>query len=305
MNKTSWERAQAMKSNLGEGVTDSQGLPAYRFSAVVPVETRSTDGKPYPLDPDPFLLLGNDRLTVFPRVSGLFRLVSGERGWMRLNEPTLDAPPNGARLGITTGGNTTEHELLGLSGVCADPGKTSRTFGCGYAVYEMQVGGQTTVRRRLGVPPSSDDRGVPALVIDVSVTNESGGPADYHDTESVLSRVALGIELNVPDEAKAVRFLNRLTVDPNSPSMAVTATADADDPGILRPRDEANKYSLCAPRNHNPGAHVPMTFRERNPGAHELEATAGFHLEPGATAELRFVVGLDHDSTLNLGEWID
>lgn len=310
-----WKEEAAAKSHLGEWVSDARGLPAYKFSASLPLESKAADGKAYPLDPDPFFILGNYRLTLFPRASGIYRILSGERGWMRLNEAAEGYQPNSASLSIKKSGKIARHELLGLSGVCSDQARSTRYFGCGHACYEMKIDEETALRRTLAVAPSTDeDPGIPALVIMVSVCNESSQPVEYCYTESLFAHVVLGIELNIPEDKKAVRFSSEARIQPDSSSIFVQFSAHSDDPGILRPPNEANRYSLyppivhlSAPRARNPkDADIRLACHEAGGGAAQLEATVSFTLDAGATKELCFVVALCPDaSTKALDQWID
>ena len=296
--------ALASPSDLGGWLDDGRGLPAYQVTASLPLATVDAAGKAYPLDPDPFFILGNDRLTVFPKASGLYRLVSGERGWTRLNEPPEGEAANGARLTLTRSGATTTHDLLGLSNVCADARRSRRQFGCGSARYELAPDKGIRVVRTLSLAPSGDqDRGEPAMVITVQIVN-TGGACDFSYRESVLSRVALGIELGTPEAAKAVRFVNRVETDTSRSFVISHATAQADDPGILLGRNDANKYNLFPASlvlAYPPGAgqnHLsPATFgtRPAAEGATHLDAIVSGRLNKGESRTLVFVAGLAPD----------
>jgi len=314
MNPWNWTEDPTGASDLGCWVTDDQGLPAYRFTAAVPLVTRTPAGRPYPLDPDPFFLLGNDRLTVFPRVSGLYRLVTGERGWTRLNEALGDHPANRAHLTTRGPDGRTDDELVGPGGAAADPRRTRRHFGCGYAAFETQVG-QTTVRRTLAVAPNADgDRGVPVLRITVTIVNPTAEARDYSYSEAVLSHPVLGIELGRPEADRTVRFTNEATVDSDAAAVWVRPTAVSDDPGILRPATEPNKYSLYppnlvlwAPRSGlPPQSTVELHAVEVAPGATEIEATVHLRLAPKTQAEVTFLVGLTFREPLEeLAGWAE
>lgn len=292
----------ASPSTLGGWTSDARNLPAYQFTADVPLKTLDAAGNPYPLDPDPFFILGNYRLTVFPKASGLYRLVSGERGWTRLNEPPQGIDQNAASLTVTRAGATTTHDLLGLSGVCADAKRSRRQFGCGYARYDLTPDKDIAIVRTLSLAPSDGAAlGQPALVVHAKITNTGRAPCDFAYTESILSRVALGIELNTPEDFKAVTFSNRIDVDAARGFIISHATAHAADPGNMRGHDDANKYNLYpaslvlaypAGAAQNATSTPAFTSRDAAPGATHLDATVRGHLAAGESRSLVLVVGL-------------
>ncbi|WP_443747167.1 GH36-type glycosyl hydrolase domain-containing protein [Asticcacaulis solisilvae] len=291
----------ASASALGGWIEDGRGLPAYRFTAGLPVKTLDAGGQPYPLDPDPFFILGNYRLTVFPKASGLYRLVSGERGWTRLNEPFGEAAQNAARLEITRGGQTRSHDLVGLDGVCADAIRARRDFGCGYARYALTPEDGIAVVRTLSVKPSGDsgmgdtEMGDPAMAIVVTVTNTGRSACDFRYTESVLSHVALGIELGQPEGARTVRFVNRIDSDAARGLVVSHATAQSDEPGVLRGRGDANRYNLFPASLALIGRGAVPGSRALSPGAAWLDTTVTGRLKAGESRTMTFVVGLCPD----------
>jgi|GEM_PF-413716 len=287
----------ASPSALGGWTSDARGLPAYQLTASLPVKTLDASGKSFPLDPDPFFILGNYRLTVFPKASGLYRLVSGERGWTRLNEPLPGADQNGASLTVTRGGEAKAYTLLGLNGICTDATRTRRRFGCGHAQYDMRPDKDIRVVRTLSLAPSGDtDLGQPALVIHLALTNTGRSACDFSYTESVLSRVALGIELNMPEEAKVVHFSNRVESDAARGFIVSHTAASAADPGVMSGREDANRYNLypaslvlACPKG------AELTSRPITPDATHLDATIKGQLKPKESRDLTFVVGLAPD----------
>ena len=292
----------ASTSALGGWTTDGLNLPAYQLTADLPLKTVDAAGKVYPLDPDPFFILGNYRLTLFPKASGLYRIVSGERGWTRLNEPPEGVEPNSADLQITRAGAVKTYELLGLTGVCAAGNRSHRQFGCGNARYELTPDKDIRITRTLSLAPSLDtDLGQPALVVSVQLTNTGRTPCGFVYRESVLSRVALGIELGTPEANKAVRFSNHVEVDAGRSFIISNATARANDPGIMLGRNEANKYNLYPASlilaypdgaGQNRSSLAEFSSRDIEPGATHLDATVRGSLLKGESRTMVFVVGL-------------
>ena len=181
-------RATVRTTPLGHWSDDRHGLPCYVFTADVPVKTVTPAGRSYPLDPDPVFLVGNYDLTLFASASGRMQFISGERGWVRLNEPTAATPGNAATLTLTRGGKTRTLDLLGPEGACASGHRTTRTFGCGTARYRTAAEAGLTVERILSVAPSTaETRAQPAVVVTVRLTNTGPTALDLDYVETVLS----------------------------------------------------------------------------------------------------------------------
>jgi cellobiose phosphorylase len=292
-------------SALGGWASDSRNLPAYDFTADLPLKTLDGANRAYPLDPDPFFILGNYRLTVFPKASGLYTVVSGERGWTRLSDPPSGIEQNGASIEVTRSDRKETYELLGLSGVCADAKRSRRQFGCGFAQYDLAPSQEVNVIRTLSLAPSEDRLpGQPALVINVRVTNTGTAPCDFVYMESILSRVALVIESSAPETHKAVTFSNRVEIDEPRSFIISHSTAHSPDRGIMRSRNEANIYNLFPPslaliypKSASQSDRLPVKFssREAAPGATHLDATTRGRLAAKESVSLTFVVGLAPD----------
>ena len=291
-------RSLASVSRIGGWSSDARDLPTYEVTAALPVATRDASGAAYPLDPDPFFLIGNDRLSLFANASGFYRLMTGERAWARMNQPIGDAAPNQATLSVNRRGETSSFQLLGLDGVAANPALSRRTFGCGYASHALSPGAGVEVVRTLSIPPFKDDgQGVPAAVVTVRLKNTGRSACDITYREAVLSSVSLTIERNAPEPQRTVRFTNRLERGASGLHLLSHPQAHADDPGILRGRDEANRYDVAPPSlllavNDVADATLALTSRKVSAGATELTAEARLTLASGESRELTFIVGL-------------
>jgi cellobiose phosphorylase len=291
---------------LGGWTEDIRNLPAYRFEADLPLNTRDAAGAPYPLDPDPFFLIGNYRISVFTHASGLVHILTGERGWTHVNEP-LGSEQNAASLQITREGTTQSIELLGMKGVAADGRRSKRVFGCGYARYELNPDDEIRVIRTLSLAPSGDkDLGVPAFVVHVALTNRGRSGCDVVYEEKLTSRTALMIERRADPAHQVVRFATRVEIDDARSCIVSHVTANSDDPGIMTARDKANKYNLFPPSlamvypvgaARNGAASTSFDKRDVAMGATELRATARTHLAAGETRALTFVIGLCPDGS--------
>ena len=235
-------------SSLGHWGADGDSLPVYVFTGDVPVTTTTPAGHPYGLEIDPVFLLGNYDLTLFAYASGRLLFISGEHGWVRLNEPTATVPGNAARLTVTGNGSVRTHDLLGPDGVCASGRSTTRAFGCGAARYRLTPEPGLTVERILSVAPSTATlRAQPAVVVTNRLTNTGKESLDLDYVETILSNPNLMLHRAPADRKRPVTFVNVARPMPGDRGVMCDATATSDDPSVLTPVDTPNQYNLYPP----------------------------------------------------------
>ena len=70
---------------IGHWDWDENGLPAYEYTGDFPFRAADKTGADSGMPEDPCFILGNSRMTLFAHVSGELELISGQRGWERLN----------------------------------------------------------------------------------------------------------------------------------------------------------------------------------------------------------------------------
>lgn len=125
------------------------------------------------------LILGNQRLTAFADMNGRVSLLSGERGWARLNaaEPWPLAD-HGFEAAVNESGTL----------ILSEPSTHSptRTLGIGRITYTWELSEGLILRRKLLALPSSETRtGATGLLIIWEFENASDQPVDLHLSESV------------------------------------------------------------------------------------------------------------------------
>ncbi len=288
----------AVTSPLGRWETDAHDLPCFVFASDLPVATLTPAGQPYPLEPDPVFLLGNYDLTLFASASGRMQFVSGERGWVRLNEATAANPGNAAPLRGTQDVRTLTHDLLGPDGVCASGHKTTRTFGCGTAHYRMTPQPGLTVERFLSVAPSTaKQRAQPAVVVTVRLSNTGPTPVDLDYVETLLSNPALLSNHAREGGVHPVTFVNKARPLPGGRGIVCDTTATSANPRILTGLDIPNAYNLYPPSFVLAGAAMAggaaVAFGQRSDGgAVALSARSRVRLLPGATRDIVLVLAL-------------
>lgn len=117
-------------------------LPAVRYQG--PTRFNIAD-----VPDDPYFLLGNHRLTLFVHASGHYRIITGDRGWARLNAGKARAAgDNGAALTV----DGTAFDLIGLDSPAA--GAADKVFGVGSARFSYAPMADVRVLRTVSVAPS-------------------------------------------------------------------------------------------------------------------------------------------------------
>lgn len=165
---------------------DDSGLPQYLYTGPCPASANDRAGRDAGLPADPCFLLGNSRLTAFAHASGRLELISGERGWARLNHLPCNDCWNQATLTV----NGRPCCLAGPPPGCR-PWAEER-FGAGYARYEGMLPDGIRVVRRLSVLPSVQPaQGTPAVLVEIRLTNTGRRSAVCTYTEEYLAQYCL------------------------------------------------------------------------------------------------------------------
>lgn len=289
----------AATSSLGHWRTDTHGLPCYVFTGDVPTTTSTAAGHRVPLEPDPVFLLGNYELTLFAFASGRLSFQSGERGWVRLNEPIGATSGHTATLAVTGSGGTRTHDLLGPRSVCASGRRTTRTFGCGTARYRMTPQPGLTVERILSVDPTTASRRAqPAVVVTIRLTNTGSAPLDVRYAETILSNPMSTGNRAPAGGVRPVTFVNKARLLWGGRGIICDATATSDVPGLLAAIDTPSPYNLYPPSlllataPQAGGVPIAFTHGDVDGGGVALTARAQVRLAPGATRDIVLVMAL-------------
>ena len=112
--------------NLLQWETGEAGLPEINFRASAPLHYPPSTPPPEGMEEtDPWFLIGNYGLTVFPHLSGSYQLFHTEHGYARLNHDGGERVTGRACRSIVRIDGT-EHDLL-------DGSASEKRFGCGMA----------------------------------------------------------------------------------------------------------------------------------------------------------------------------
>lgn len=169
-------------SAMGRYLWDESGLPVYQYTGPYPAAAKDKQGRDSRQPPDPCFLLGNYRLTAFAHVSGQVELLTGERGWARVNHLPNNDCWNRAELSV----NGLLYPLAGET--IYRSRKSQKHFGAGYARYQEMTPEGLQVTRSVSIKPSlAVHEGTPALLFQITLENRSCRTLRCAYTEKVLS----------------------------------------------------------------------------------------------------------------------
>lgn len=231
------------KSSIGYWDTDKYGLPLFRYIAKPLVRSTVKDfKKPVDLlEDDPYFLLGNYRLTSFVHCSGVVSLFSGERAWAKLNEGKDQRPDNRAQMAV----NGVAINLIGSEGLARDPAQCDREFGVGYASFSYPQT-MTQCRRTLSVAPSTKlHSGVPAYLVEITLTNPTQTSQDIIYEETLLARYASCMDRTLAEEQWPVDYIANITQ--TTESIICKFKAKPKDPSRQTSNDQANRNDILPP----------------------------------------------------------
>ena len=149
------------------------------------------------LETDPWSIVGNYGLTLFPHASGSYQLLHTERGFVRLNHDGSERVTGRAcRSRLRLDG--VDHDLLDGSAVAR--------FGCGWACWQQRRDG-IQVQRDLITAPSQDaaDR-IPAAIVEIRLRNEGAHSRELHLEEGIGARFHVANWCNPPQGRQLCRY---------------------------------------------------------------------------------------------------
>lgn len=278
---------------IGYWQTDSDGLPAFMFTGALPSLCIQPDGKQANVPEDPWFILGNYRITVFPHVSGQYELISGEREWARMNQGvTINSGDNQSTIELldSKGNIKKSIPLTGMDGVAADRENTGKTFGCGYARYQYATNG-LKVERTLQVAPSTRyDNGLSAMLMTVKIRNCQSRTVSLRYIEQVGARYVP--ILYQRDDYNPVRFKSHFSVDGQSARCSWTASSE--DPLVITGRDKMSMNDAYPPVLYLKALSEGQSLTADDD---RLSASSEISLRKNQEITLRFVVGFTFDES--------
>ena len=278
--------AAVISTLLGYWQTDNDGLPAFRYTAPLPFECKTPDGKVPQMRDDPWFLLGNYRITVFVHVDGTYELISGERSWARLNQgERVNSGVNDAFLTI----NNTTYKLAGKGSLAENPSVCTRVFGCGYAEWTFHIDGLEIVRTMRVHPSLSIDGGESAVLITVKVKNNQKNKLKVHYGESVTANFR---------HAQFQRYNNSPVwfekhASAKDGMAKIDFTAKSESPLDIPPREELSTIDAYPPSLYIAGTGATAN----NDGKLSLSQTV--LLKSGDVQTMKSIIGFMFDADFN------
>jgi hypothetical protein len=293
------------KSAIGEWLDDADGLPCFHYTGPLSFHIRLKNGEtltPKHIAPgysrsylpeDPYFLLGNYRLTVFVHASGLYQILTGERGWGRMNQG--DSSFSGVnRAAVEFGGK--RYELVGMGSPAA--AAADKVFGVGFARYRYQVTPAVEITRAISVRPSKKPGdGASALLVTVRMRNLGEAELDAVYTEDVRAKYEM-ISNAGSSEPKLVSYSSEVVRDDSHGILrADFHPHPAHPPGFWKghiSRLEGDPPSLFVQVDGDERVH---TISEKDSAGHDLIGIrSAVKLTPGNESVLTFVVGYSRGS---------
>ena len=280
---------------------DRDGLPVYNADGMTVSGAKDRTGEDAGLPADPCFILGNYRLTAFAHLSGQIELLTGERGWMRINHQEGNHYRNRSKLEIT---RADRHEVILLADDRVQDGMHA-CFGAGYACYRRDAEGVTAERKIMAFPSEHIHSGIPALVIRVTTKNTGSEPVRIRFTESLLCRgCMLSFQGDQEGCTPVAVYENRLKQPSEGLAEAVMGCRFMKT--VIPAGDAAERHPYdCFPPVafmrvlENGGASA-----ERTEAGDELAVRTEFMLRPGERKTVSFLEGLSHDGEAGVEDCI-
>lgn len=279
-------------TDIGHWGMDENGLPFFEYVGELPAKALMPNGKEAKLPEDPWFILGNYQLTVFPHVSGTYELITGQRSWARMNQgDRMNSGSNMSRLIVNSGSQSAiSIDLVGESSISADPAKCTRKFGCGYALYQYDLDSLKVTRRLRAEPSLEYNQGDPAFALEVSIKNTGGHPIGLKYAEGIRANYCQTQYQRYPPGP--LQFDRELQWASDSASIWVDFLPIVHDPLMLVTEDQISVYDTYPPSLFLYDDNQSSLSLDEN---HNLVAEKGLALQPGEEANLKYVIGFTFD----------
>ncbi|WP_028611567.1 GH36-type glycosyl hydrolase domain-containing protein [Paenibacillus harenae] len=203
-------------NKIGRWSSDIDELPAYHYTGGYPFFAKDKAGNDAKLPEDPCFLLGNYRATVFAHASGTYELITGERGWARLNHAGKNKGWNQSIVRMATGDEQANRTFAAYSLVesqSLDRIKADSKFGIGYANYRYELPEQLSISKVISIQPSMElHKGNPSMLIQLTFQNDGPAPLTIQYTEELLIQYMMMNDQSHPSGKRLVEYRNKLSV---------------------------------------------------------------------------------------------
>lgn len=245
------------------------------------------------LPADPCFILGNHRMTLFAHVSGKYELITGERGWARLNH-------GGKNLGQNQSGIRIMDKSYELTGEISDVGvDRKQVFGTGYACYQYTCPEMVQVTKRISVLPSLKcGEGNSAFFLEVAVENRGKKPITVDYWEKILANYQMMTHQDEAQQAGSLclAYRNLISLDEGNHLLRAEILPDPVKLLVLPENPQENYAYDCFPPSlffkalESEHCHTEMELAKDEIGDW-MGASFAFTLQPGGKRNLGMVIG--------------
>lgn len=280
---------------IGHWQMNSNALPVFNYTG--PVDYQEVSNGFFP--DDPWFILGNYRLIVFPHVSGQYEMVTGERAWSRVNHKEGISGGNFSKIKI---GNADTLMLTGMTNEIAR--KATKTFGTGFARFEYELDGVTVQRILSTLPGTKYNESIPAMLTKVTIRNNSPKKLKISFTEAMLvdytdfrDRTPSGKGFVVQHKVKPIKETSSYS--------SLGFITEYEDPYLIPSADGPSKYDGIAPNIYMRGSVGTQVHNiQEEDGNTWFHGTCEFVLPSNQKKEFYFVTGLSFNDSLDKPEEI-
>lgn len=287
--------------HIGSYRWDENGLPRYAYTGKFPAKAKDCAGRDSKQPEDPCFILGNNRLTAFAHVSGQIELITGERGWARLNH--VEGNHYWNRASVKLGGKTYQ-----LAGEAPYTGPLrQKEFGVGYVRYQEELPKGLRVSRIISVMPSRQvNEGTPALLIRVCLTNTNEETVECIYSEALLAHYCmLSAQEELTSKYPAASYEQNLEVD-EARQLAKAQFRFQMQKLLLPAVDEAARYpyDCFPPVLFLKGLGPSHVFTGMEPQGDVLCCEMGMVLKPGESRAVEFLIGMSFSGEAGITDCI-
>lgn len=279
-------------STIGHWLSTKTTLPTFQYTGEIPYQHILPNGQAVKLPEDPWFILGNYQMTIFPHVSGEYELITGQRSWGRVNAGnTEDSGNNRATLiNRPIGEKKQTFKLTGIDSLAINSSICKRTFGCGFAEYEYQID-SLKITRNMSVKPSTTPyNGASAFLLTVTIEN-TGKETNITYMEELTANY---VEIQYQKIAENHRVMQYKYHPVQNFNLAyVEITKDIIDPLLVENEHKMSKYEGYPPSIFMQSISDTV---EVNVDNKLLTATHSAYLPTGKTSTFQILIGFMWDT---------
>ena len=295
-----------MNKEIGHWEWDENGLPAYEYTGDFPFRAVDKTGADSGMPEDPCFILGNSRMTLFAHVSGELELISGQRGWERLNFEGKNRGKNRTEIAVGEVGKKPERVYTLQEGKENSILRIQQRYGIGYAMYLYETDENIEIRKVISVQPSSKiQEGNSSFLCEVTIRNMGNEDRHIYWSDGIAVSCRM---MNFQDEKEpAVRYENRLEEDENGGYAEARIRAEAARLLLLpHGKEEQFPQDLYPPRIYiqvfpQEKEKLSACAARRDDGDW-LTAEAEFVIHPKESRTFRYATGFTFDDAADAGK---